>query len=253
MSMTHQPEEMRTIDDRDSLRIALPPRDVSLAQDEEWCVVETEDGWEEIHIHDYDRLYSIPGLYESLIYDILKCDSPATVRGMLADALEDVNAPGDSLRVLDLGAGNGMVAEELREIGVKHVVGVDIIEAAAESAERDREGLYADYLVTDMSALSDEERKQLAAHNFNCLVCVAALGFGDIPVRVFSEAFNLIANEGWIAFNIKEDFLDEHDTSGFSTLIRTMQKRGILSTLSRQRYQHRPWAPTASGSRTSRS
>ena len=51
---------------------------------------------------------------------------------------------------------------------------------------------------------------------------MAALGFGDIPVRVFAEAFNLVDDGGWVAFNIKETFLDERDTSGFSVFIKTL-------------------------------
>ena len=33
------------------------------------------------------------------------------------------------------------------------------------------------------------------------MVTVTALGFGDIPTRAFIEAFNIIKNEGWVAFN----------------------------------------------------
>ena len=55
----------------------------------------------------------------------------------------------------------------------------------------------------------------------------------------FVEAFNLIADGGWIAFNIKEDFLNGKDTSGFSRLIQNMTDRDNLSIRSRKRYPHR--------------
>ena len=48
-------------------------------QDEEWCEVRLEDSWRRIRFHDYDEVYSIPGLYEQIFYDELKCDSPRTV------------------------------------------------------------------------------------------------------------------------------------------------------------------------------
>ena len=65
---------------RNDLRIALPPANFSFTQDEEWCVVRVNDEWREIRLHDYDELFAVPGLYEHLIYDILKCDSPARIR-----------------------------------------------------------------------------------------------------------------------------------------------------------------------------
>ena len=45
---------------------------------------------------------------------------------------------------------------------------------------------------------------------------VAALGYGDIPPQAFAEAFNLISDHGWVAFNIKDRFLQE-EKSGSNT------------------------------------
>jgi len=42
------------------------------------------------------------------------------------------------LRILDVGAGNGMVGEKLLEYGVARLVGLDISEAAYKALERDR-------------------------------------------------------------------------------------------------------------------
>ena len=94
-------------------------------------------------------------------------------------------------------------------MGVKFIVGADIIEAAAEATERDRPGVYADYRVVDMTRLNQSDRKGFEGYEFNCLTCVAALGFGDIPTEAFANAFNLIEPDGWIAFNIKSSFLDQ--------------------------------------------
>ena len=52
--------------------------------------------------------------------------------------------------MLDLGAGNGMVGEALREHGFEEITGVDITPEAGEAAERDRPGVYADYHVCDL-------------------------------------------------------------------------------------------------------
>jgi hypothetical protein len=87
--------------------------------------------------------------------------------------------------------------------------------------------------------LAEDEREEFASWHLDCLVSVAALGFGDIPARAFVEAFNLIAKQGWVAFNIKETFLDRTDESGFSHLIRELIFSEYLDLYQLQRYRHR--------------
>jgi predicted TPR repeat methyltransferase len=174
-----------------------------------------------------------------VFYDILKCDSPATIREMLGNELGRAGVDPSALRVLDLGAGNGMVGEELIDLGASKLVGVDIIEAARDATCRDRPDVYEDYLVTDMTNPPDEDRECLRRHRLNCLTCVAALGFGDIPTRAFIESFNLIEEGGWVAFNIKDRFLDGNDRSGFSRLVSRITKDGTLEIEARRRYRHR--------------
>jgi len=219
--------------------VALPPANMSMTQDTEWCVVRSDGEWRQIRFHDYEKLYSIPGLYEKVLCDILCCESPHVVRSLLEAELSDSAEESDELRVLDLGAGNGMVGEELSDLGAEFIVGIDIIEAAAAAAERDRPGIYYNYVVADMTDLDRRTRRELAEYRFNTLTCVAALGFGDIPPAAFAAAYNLIRPEGWIAFNIKEDFLNGRDSSGFAELIRSMTGSGVLEVRRTKRYRHR--------------
>jgi predicted TPR repeat methyltransferase len=197
------------------------------------------DEWRQIRFHAYDELFSVPGLYEKVIYEILECNSPEVVTSLLSQTLRQAGESPRDLRVLDLGAGNGIVGELLAERKAEFLVGVDIIEEAAHACERDRPGLYDNYHIVDLTDLSDAERRELAAYRFNCLTCVAALGFGDIPVEAFTTAYNLIQREGWIVFNIKERFLDDDDESGFGKLIRSMVDEGAMDIRRRRRYQHR--------------
>lgn len=231
------PHGMRTC--RGPRQVAIPEPSLSLDQDAEWCVVRLNENWQQIRFHDYASLYRIPGLYERLFYDILRCDSPRTVRRLLAKCLVAENVPPSDLRVLDLGAGNGMVGEQLAAMGASSIVGVDIIVEAEEAATRDRPGVYDDYLVADMTSLTAEEQSRLVQCEFNCLTCVAALGFNDIPPEAFVEAYNLVRDGGWIAFNIKEDFLSKRDESGFSFLIREMIGCDLFEIREQLRYRHR--------------
>lgn len=224
---------------RERLLVALPEPGLSMTQDAEWCVVKLNGDWQQVRFHDYDDLYSVPGLYEKIIYDVLKCDSPRVVCRLLRQELDATQTPPEKLRVLDLGAGNGMVGEELAKQGVAFMVGVDIIDEALAGAERDRPGLYDGYHVVDMTDLDDDERKKMASYRFNALTCVAALGFGDIPPKAFTTAYNMVEPGGWIAFNIKEDFLSSNDPTGFAGLMRSMVDDGTLELRQQERYQHR--------------
>lgn len=233
------PRERNRKTESRKLWVALPEPSIALTQDSEWCVVRTDNGWQQIRFHDYGEVYAIPGLYERIFYDILKCNSPEVICDLLRRQLDEADYPASDLRVLDLGAGNGMVGEALSHLGVDAVVGVDICEEAVEALDRDRPGIYADYLVTDMTDLPEPDLKSLESRQFNAMTCVAALGFGDIPTAAFVQAYNLVANGGWIAFNIKADFLTNTDPSGFAKLIRTMLDRNILVSTVQHKYRHR--------------
>ena len=219
--------------------IALPPPSVSFSQDREWCVVEVDGRWKRIRFHDYDEIYAVPGLYETIFRDVLKCDSPRKVRELLQRCIHEARVAPEDLRVLDLGAGNGMVGAELARLGVRHMVGVDIIPAAADAARRDRDHLYDDYFVLDMTDFAEQERVRFKSLGLNCLTCVAALGFGDIPPAAFANAYNLIAQDGWVAFNIKSDFLEPNDPCGFAGLIRRMVDDGVMAIRTGEEYEHR--------------
>jgi len=221
-------------------RIQFPVADVrELCQDEVYFYLETAESREKIRLHEYDRIFAVPGLYEQVVYDRLKCQSPTTVVDVLRYSVSQSQQQFNGLRVLDLGAGNGMVGEELKKFGVSRLVGADIIREARDATERDRPGIYDAYYVMDFSSLTDDEREELRAWSLDSLVCVAALGFGDIPAAAFLEAFNMIAKSGWIAFNIKETFLDRSDDSGFSRLIRELLFSKYLDLYHLQRYRHR--------------
>ena len=208
-------------------------------QDGEWCEVKLDGETRRIRFHDYDEIFAVAGLYEAIFHEHLECTSPGVVVGLLAGELRSAGVDPSSLRGLDVGAGNGLVGEELQRLGVDSLVGVDLLQEAADAAERDRPGLYADYVACDLTDLDPTERRRIEAPQPNLLTTVAALGFGDIPCEAFVTAYNAVVDGGWIAFNIKAEFLDADDPTGFAGLVKTMLADGILEERTRQRYDHR--------------
>ncbi len=236
-SLSTYPSELQ--DAVRNLELAMPTPGYGLEQDEEWVVVHTGGKWRKVRLHDSNDVFAIPGLYEKWVYEILECTSPRKVRQLLHKALKTAKVDPKTLNVLDLGAGNGCVAEELRHMGARNFIGVDIFEEAAAAAERDRPGLYREFVVGDLTDSDSPAIRILDESSFNCLTCVAALGFGDIPPEVFAAAFNRIDDEGWVAFTIKTDFIDDRDKSGFSALIRRMMAENVLELAERESYTHR--------------
>ncbi|MDE3156503.1 MAG: class I SAM-dependent methyltransferase [Acidobacteriota bacterium] len=220
-------------------RIQFPPIDDRVGQDEAYFHLLDGDHRRTIRFHDYDAIYKVPGLYEQLFYDRLKCQSPSKVAEILKSSVAQTSENFTELRVLDFGAGNGMMGEALKKWGISRLVGADIIPEAQMATERDRPGLYDAYLVTDFCRLGPAEREELASWSFDCLTTVAALGFGDIPPLAFLEAFNAIQPQGWVAFNIKETFFSHDDQSGFSKMIRQLILSKYLDLYHLERYRHR--------------
>lgn len=223
-------------------RVQFPPVDAqNLEQDQVYFHI-IEQGGREIRIrfHDYDQIYLRPGLYEQIFYDRLKCSSPTKVGDLLQLSLNAVNEAITELRVLDLGAGNGIMGEVLKNRhGVARLVGADIIPEARDAAFRDRPDVYDEYFVSDFTQLHPKDRQQLEDWSFDCLTSVAALGFGDIPPLAFFNALQLIKTNGWVAFNIKETFLDRSDQSGFSRFIRELIFSEYLDIYHLEQYRHR--------------
>jgi len=208
----------------------------SLQQNQAFFYLHENDAEVIIRFHDYAEIYKRPGLYEQLFYERLKCNSPQKAHDILNKVLRENRVEPGELRLLDLGAGNGMVGELFQ---VSRTVGIDICHEAKQACERDRPGAYDAYYVVDLCDLDTATAGQLRDWQLDSLTCIAALGFGDISTRAFATAFNLIQSEGWICFNVKETFLQESDQSGFSMLVKQLLITDVLEVHHLERYRHR--------------
>src|SRR4051812_43406161 len=149
--------------------IDFPEAHSKADQDSECCEVRIDGDVRRIRFHDYHEIYSVPGLYEQLFYDELKCQSPKVLTELLTDTMAETGVDPGTIDALDIGAGNGMVAEELVKRGIRSVVAVDIIEEAADAAERDRPDVYDDYHVADLTDLPPALVQRARERGFTCM------------------------------------------------------------------------------------
>lgn len=177
-----------------------------------------------VGFHDYASIYAVPGLYERVFYAELGMCSAEVVTGAYAAAATDAE------RVLDLGAGNGIGGERLRAHGVARLVGVDVEPAARTAAERDRPGVYDDYLVGE-----------LPAERFTALVALSAIGVGHVTPPELARALGLVEPGGLFAFAVTPALMPgSEDPEGVATGYPDLLGRLLAAgEVSRTRYVHR--------------
>jgi hypothetical protein len=165
--------------------------------------VRHDDGrTEDVYLHDYERLYALPGVYEEIVQERLACRSPEEVASLLAGAVDSLGWDRAAVRVIDLAAGNGVSGEALAAEGLRPMLGTDIVPSARAAALRDRPGLYGSYLTLDLLALSPEQRDAVTAVRATALNCVAPVGIeaGQLPPAAFVQAAKLLAPDALVAY-----------------------------------------------------
>ena len=194
---------------------------------------------EELRLHDYDRLYALPGAYEQIVQQRLGCTSPARIASMLGAAVDGAGWRRADVRVLDVGAGNGVSGEALVAEGLTPVLGTDLEDGARQAALRDRPGLYGEYLTLDLLALTDEQRRHLRDLRANALACVAPVGDdgSQVPPAAFLEAARCLTDDALVAYMHDPHFgVDDVVTPEFWRAGLGARRRGELA---RERYLHR--------------
>lgn len=214
------------------LNIRFPQRDQKgVSQNSEWCELVEGDTITRIRFHEHAQVLSRPRLYDQLFGgpdSETRFVSPQVMAGLLREQLPLVlrgksNGDGKAqLRVLDLGAGNGMIGEEIRSVVRHHgdnrsladstiIVGVDLLPEAKAATDRDRPGVYDVYVVAHIEEYvklppSDPIEATLFSQGFNVLTSISALGFGDSTVGAFKASISLLEIGGLVAFNLKKGF-----------------------------------------------
>jgi hypothetical protein len=180
--------------------VRFPPQPPREAGGEVFTVEFAGGRVEEMRIHDYDRVFGVPGLYEEIVQRRLGCRTPGRMAAMLAGAAARIGwAPGD-VRILDAGAGNGVSGEAFAALGMRPVIGLDILPAARDAALRDRPDVYGAYLAADLCALGTEDEERIRDAAPNTLTCVGSVGGGHLPPAAVAAALELLAPDALVAY-----------------------------------------------------
>jgi predicted TPR repeat methyltransferase len=182
-----------------SFAVRFPPQPETDAAGE-FFEVELDGAFERMRVQDYERLYAVPGLYEEVVQRRLGCRTPDRMADMLAAAAAQLGREPASVRILDVGAGNGVSGEALAARGMRPVVGLDILPAARDAALRDRPGVYDAYLAADLCALAPDEEQLIRDAAPNALACVGAVGAGHLPAEAVAAALELLPADALVTY-----------------------------------------------------
>lgn len=202
-------------------------------------VVRLGDGRsEQLRLHDYDRVFAIPGLYEEVVQVRLECASPEVLADRLVEEVRRAGEPVEALSVLDIGAGNGLVGDTLRSHGVEgRIVGLDREPAAARATRRDRPGVYADYLTATLDQIDVAE--VIARSGLTCLAGAGAIGGGHITRDQLAAAWRAFPEGAWLAITFHELVMSEND-DGLGDFVQGLRSgREGTEVLHFQRFRHR--------------
>jgi hypothetical protein len=189
-----------------------------------------------LNIWDYNNLYNEPYLFEIIYQKICKSNSIFKVWDIfLSKELIQAN-----YRILDVGAGSGLSGKYIKEKSHPELlIALDILPSAKTAYLRDYNHIYDEYLVFDLSNMSNDQVSCLKSKNFNCITVVSASGGSDddqddhdVEINEYKSLLKIIKIGGYIVFNIREKEL-----TGQKMIKNYLEK--YCETICEENYLHR--------------
>lgn len=163
--------------------------------------------------------------YEQDVVGDLGYVAPHHAARAFADALPETDR-----RVLDVGCGTGLVGQELRDLGYRHVDGLDIspdmLKVAAEKGVYDR---VMEGDLTDRLPLSDD--------SYDGIVCVGTFTHGHVGPRGLGELIRVIRPGGPITFTVNDGV---YDAQNYDAALSALEADGLAQVTARARADYLP-------------
>lgn len=197
-----------------AIQLPDPESVFNLPIEDEYVWVIQDGTKRKVLIHDYGELYRTPYLYDRVM-EKLQTRTHTMVPALLVKHFTQMGGTVTDMVVLDIAAGSGLTGKALADLGVESITGLDILPEAAAVAQHQYPGLYKQYYAEDLTCLSDATYEALINQRFNCLICCAALSGGRLPAAAMDTALDLLAPDGWVAFNISKRRWEKKGVGGF--------------------------------------
>ena len=150
--------------------------------------------------------------------EALGYNAPRGGAELLASCVADKGA-----RVLDAGAGTGMVGEELARAGFRRITALDMSPGMlAQAAEK---SVYEELVVGELGKPLPFETDQFAG-----VTCIGVLTFGHAPAEALDELVRVTAAGGPVVFSMRTDYYSE---GGFDVRQTALEEAGKWRLLER--------------------
>jgi len=107
-------------------------------------------------------------------------------------------------RILDAGAGTGIVAKVLQDLGYTNIDALDISQKMLDEAKK--LNVYKEFFC---AALSAEPIAEIPANQYDGLICVGTLTVGHVKPVAFDEILRVVKPGGIIGFTLRQDVYQE--------------------------------------------
>lgn len=156
-------------------------------------------------IYETNNQQSLRDKYDawSRIYDA-ELDKPYRISPILSARVLAGVLPNKEARILDAGAGTGMVGEALAKLGYSNIVGVDLSEEMLEVARNKQV-----YRALHQGNL-EEPLKFAATENFDAIIAVGVFTFGHVPIEALYNLFPLLKTGGYFLLTVRGDYHDDN-------------------------------------------
>ncbi len=106
-------------------------------------------------------------------------------------------------RILDAGAGTGLVGQLLHNLGFNNIIGIDLSKGMLAEAEKKRV-----YTALHQKVLGED--LGFDTHLFDAVVCVGTLSIGHAPASSLEEFIRVTKSNGFIIFTMTPDVYENH-------------------------------------------
>ncbi|MQX37792.1 class I SAM-dependent DNA methyltransferase [Roseospira navarrensis] len=163
--------------------------------------------------------------YDQDVVDQLGYIAPRHAARAFADAFPDTTG-----RVLDVGCGTGLVGQELRALGYRHVDGLDISPEMLTVAAK--KGVYDRVMEGDLTA-----RLDLPDDRYDGIVCVGTFTHGHVGPDGLRELIRVTRAGGPITFTVNDGVYDAQD---YDTALAALEEGGHARVTARARTDYLP-------------
>ncbi|MEM9487649.1 MAG: class I SAM-dependent methyltransferase [Myxococcota bacterium] len=124
-------------------------------------------------------------------------------------------------RILDAGAGTGLVGQRLHEVGYRDIVALDYAAGMLEKARA--KGVY-----TELSQQSLADPLTFDTSSFDAVISIGVFTYGHAPATAFDELIRITRAGGIILFSVLTEF---YKNSGFRDHLDQLEKAGKWTLL----------------------